>query len=193
MTEGAAGANEAERPSPESVLAMRQREFSQRLEGITRRDARKELLRNARFNVGKKDGLITDANDCFLNMVGRAREEGIRPIIGAELTMEDKTVLPVLVESRRGYQNLCRLLTRAHLRDEKGKASVRWNELPEFAEGLVALTGDEEGPLITAISQRKRLLSPFSSAWSTPRARICCARWQRSICFEPGVGWPAGA
>jgi error-prone DNA polymerase len=86
---------------------------------------------------------------------GRAREAGIRAIVGAELTMEDKTVLPVLVESRRGYQNLCRLLTQAHLRSEKGKASVRWNELPELAEGLVALTGDEEGPLVAALSQRK--------------------------------------
>src|SRR5206468_959291 len=66
---------------------------------------------------------------------------------GAELTMEDKTILPVLVESQRGYQNLCRLLTRAHLRSEKGKARVLWNELPPFTEGLVALTGDQEGPL----------------------------------------------
>jgi len=88
-------------------------------------------------------------------LFGRAKEVGIRPIIGAELTMEDKMVLPVLVESRGGYQNLCRLLTRAHLRSEKGKASVRWDELPEFAEGLVALTGDEEGPLVTAIAERK--------------------------------------
>src|SRR5947209_14404268 len=36
-----------------------------------------------------------------------AKEHGVRPIIGAELTMEDGTVLPVLVESRAGYQNLC--------------------------------------------------------------------------------------
>src|ERR1041385_4049687 len=72
----------------------------------------------------------------------RARETGVRPIVGAELTLEDGAVLPVLVESRSGYQNLCRLLTRAHLRSEKGKAAVQWEELPEFAEGLVALTGD---------------------------------------------------
>ncbi len=75
----------------------------------------------------------------------KAKETGIRPIVGAELTMEDGSILPVLVENRTGYQNLCRLLTRAHLRSEKNKSAVRWNELPEFAEGLVALTGDEEG------------------------------------------------
>jgi error-prone DNA polymerase len=70
---------------------------------------------------------------------GRARELGIRPVVGAELTMEGDAVLPVLVQSRAGYENLCQLLTRAHLRGEKGKCKVRWDELPEFAGGLVAL------------------------------------------------------
>jgi error-prone DNA polymerase len=74
---------------------------------------------------------------------GRARELGIRPIVGAELTMTDGAILPVLVQSRLGYQNLCRLLTRAHLRNEKGACSVAWPELPEFSAGLVALAGSE--------------------------------------------------
>src|SRR5438132_751144 len=49
-----------------------------------------------------------------------AREHGIRPIIGAELSMEDGSILPVLVENRTGYKNLCQLLTQAHLRSEEG-------------------------------------------------------------------------
>src|SRR5207253_3898321 len=68
-----------------------------------------------------------------------AREHGVRPIVGAELSMEDDSILPVLVENRAGYKNLCELLTQAHLRSEKGKCAVRWDELPEFADGLVAL------------------------------------------------------
>src|SRR5262245_60204357 len=80
-----------------------------------------------------------------------ARDSSIRPIIGSELTLEDGTVLPVLVETRAGYQNLCRLLTRAHLRARKGESRVRWDELAEFATGLVALTGDEEGPIVHAL------------------------------------------
>ena len=70
-----------------------------------------------------------------------AREHGVRPIIGAELSMEDGNTLPLLVENRAGYKNLCELLTQAHLRSEKGKCAVRWDELPEFAKGLVALFG----------------------------------------------------
>lgn len=71
-----------------------------------------------------------------------AREKGVRPIVGCELTMEDGVVVPVLVKERTGYANLCALLTKAHLRsDVKGQCAVTWNELPNFAEGLVALLG----------------------------------------------------
>src|SRR5438874_7766975 len=70
-----------------------------------------------------------------------AREQCVRPIVGAELTMEDGSMLPVLVKDRRGYENLCELLTQAHLRSEKGECAVQWNELPEFADGIVALLG----------------------------------------------------
>src|ERR1700682_3471873 len=71
-----------------------------------------------------------------------AREPNVRPIIGCELTMEDGGILPVLVENRTGYKNLCELLTQAHLRSEKGKCAVQWSELREFAEGLVAFVGE---------------------------------------------------
>src|SRR6185312_10798460 len=68
-----------------------------------------------------------------------AREHGVRPIVGAELSMEEGGMLPVLVENRTGYKNLCELLTQAHLRSEKGKCAVSWEELSQFAEGLAVL------------------------------------------------------
>src|ERR1700746_2382128 len=72
-----------------------------------------------------------------------AREPKVRPISGAELTMEDGTVLSVLVASRLGYANLCSLLTQAHLRSNvKGECAVKWEELPEFAQGMVAFFGE---------------------------------------------------
>lgn len=81
-----------------------------------------------------------------------AQEHGVRPIVGAELTLADGSILPVLVQSRTGYRNLCQLLTQAHLRSPKGEGCVRWEELAEYAAGLVALTGDEEGPLVRALN-----------------------------------------
>ena len=69
------------------------------------------------------------------------REHGVRPIVGCDLTMECGAVLPVLVENRVGYANLCSLLTQAHLRSAKGSCAVRWEELAEFSPGLIALLG----------------------------------------------------
>src|SRR4051812_24559090 len=85
-----------------------------------------------------------------------ARENGVRPIVGCELTMEDGAILPVLVESRTGYKNLCELLTQAHLRNEKGKCAMRWSELPEFAEGLVTLLGRESTAQVGGIHRIAR-------------------------------------
>ncbi len=79
-----------------------------------------------------------------------AREVGVRSIVGCELPMEDGSAVPVLVKTRQGYRNLCKLLTRSSLGREKGEGRVAWKDLPEFSEGLLALSGDEEGPLFRA-------------------------------------------
>jgi error-prone DNA polymerase len=83
-----------------------------------------------------------------LHMAGK--ESGVRALVGSELTMEDGSVVPVLVATRTGYRGLCRLLSTAHLRSEKGEGRVAWSELAEAKEGLIALTGDEEGPVLRA-------------------------------------------
>ena len=72
---------------------------------------------------------------------------GVRPIIGSELTLADGSRLPLLVEDREGYRNLCRLLTRAKLGAPKGAAAVTLDDLAAHADGLVCLTGGARGPL----------------------------------------------
>jgi error-prone DNA polymerase len=61
--------------------------------------------------------------------------------------------LPLLVASRTGYQNLCRLITKMKLRAKKGEGAVTEEELQEHASGLICLTGGAEGPLATALQQ----------------------------------------
>ena len=60
--------------------------------------------------------------------------------------------LPLLVASRLGYQNLCRLITKMKLRAAKGEGAVREEELQEHAAGLICLTGGEDGPLALALA-----------------------------------------
>jgi error-prone DNA polymerase len=66
--------------------------------------------------------------------------------------------LPVLVRNRKGYQNLCRLVTLMKLRVPKhakpGECAVTPDELAEHAEGLICLTGADDGPLGKAFHHR---------------------------------------
>jgi error-prone DNA polymerase len=61
--------------------------------------------------------------------------------------------LPLLVASRAGYQNLCRLITKMKLGAKKGEGAVTAGELHEHTDGLICLTGGDEGPLATALKQ----------------------------------------
>src|SRR5437870_4172981 len=58
-----------------------------------------------------------------------ALDAGVKPIVGSELTLADGTRLPLLVEDREGYQNLCRLITRMKLGAPKGAAAATLDDL----------------------------------------------------------------
>src|SRR5205814_2716422 len=66
--------------------------------------------------------------------------------------------LPILVRNRKGYQNLCRLITLMKLRVPKhakpGECAVTPEELAEYAEGLVCLTGGDDVLLTKSIHRR---------------------------------------
>src|SRR2546430_15642298 len=74
---------------------------------------------------------------------GRA---GIRALGGAEVAVAGAGLLWLLVESRAGYRNLCRLLTAGALGRAKGEALVTWAEVEEHAAGLHCLAGGAQGP-----------------------------------------------
>jgi error-prone DNA polymerase len=78
---------------------------------------------------------------------------GLSALVGAEVTLADGSRLPLLVEDREGYQNLCRLLTRVKMRAPKGEGAASFEELAEFAGGLVCLTGGGRGPVAAALAR----------------------------------------
>jgi error-prone DNA polymerase len=83
-----------------------------------------------------------------------AKQYGIKAHIGAEISIAENGNLPLLVESRTGYQNLCRLITTTKLRTKKKTiATSTFDELQNAAEGLICLTGDEHGPLAHALQK----------------------------------------
>ncbi len=73
--------------------------------------------------------------------------------IGAEVTSAAGWRYPLLVQSREGYRNLCRLITRMKLRAHKGEGHIESGELAGLSAGLICLTGGEEGPLADAFEK----------------------------------------
>src|SRR5450631_515445 len=101
-----------------------------------------------------------------------AKKAGIKAHIGAEVSLSPlfpaqsvsrdtllpndhgRCRLPLLVASRAGYQNLCRLITKMKLRvGRKEGAFASSSDFIEHADGLICLTGGEEGPLSAALTR----------------------------------------
>jgi error-prone DNA polymerase len=101
-----------------------------------------------------------------------AKANGVRAHIGAEIAVSDLGLcvrpphwlphqhltqparLPLLCTSRTGYQNLSQLITRFKMRERhKCEGAATMDDLAEFHEGLLCLTGGEEGPLAAALQR----------------------------------------
>ncbi|HZC14490.1 MAG TPA: DNA polymerase III subunit alpha, partial [Thermoleophilaceae bacterium] len=123
-----------------------------------------------------------------MEMAQALKPLGIRPITGAELTLDDGTHLTLLCESREGYTNLCRLITASHWHTRRwaregwieggrrqdpidGEPSLGFSSLESHAEGLVCLSGCagngavasriENGQHPEAAAVARRLLAAF--------------------------------
>jgi error-prone DNA polymerase len=99
-----------------------------------------------------------------------ARRNGVRGHVGAEIAVSsfgsrltpptwvphqhkpEPPRLSLLCESRTGYQNLCQLITQFKMRETtKAEGSATFNDLEQYAPGLICLTGGDEGPLTAAL------------------------------------------
>jgi error-prone DNA polymerase len=97
--------------------------------------------------LGYRALALTDHDGVYgsLEFAHAAKAFGVRPITGAEVTLDDGSHVTLLVESALGYANLCRLLTAAHAGTRDGKELVPpaldRAVLTELHDGLVCLSG----------------------------------------------------
>src|SRR5215468_10851387 len=113
---------------------------------------------------------LTDHDGVYgsLEFAHAAKHLGVRPITGAEVTLADESHVTLLVESARGYANLCRLLTaaHAHTRDTTNREPLppRLDQalLEELSDGLVCLSGcAREGLAVRDPNAAARLAHAF--------------------------------
>src|SRR3954462_11598552 len=92
---------------------------------------------------------LTDHDGVYgsLEFAHAAKHFGVRPITGAEVTLQGGAHITLLVETPAGYSNLCRLLTvaHAHTRPKEGREplppALDPQLLDEHHDGLVCLSG----------------------------------------------------
>ena len=83
--------------------------------------------------------------------VRAARDAGIQPILGTELTLHDGSHLTLLVQNEQGWHNLCSLITTARNHAPKGEAALAPGILEQHTEGLIALSGCRQGAIVAAL------------------------------------------
>ena len=83
-----------------------------------------------------------------------AKKARIQAHIGSEITCAHGVTYPLLVETREGYRNLCRLVTRIKLRAKKGEGAATLEELAEFSKGLICITRNPDERLLDIFGKR---------------------------------------
>lgn len=128
-----------------------------------------ELVEEAR-HLGLRSIAITDRDGVhgIVRAHVRAQELGIHLIVGSQVTLEDNSVLVLLAQSREGYANLCRLITKGRLRCSKGESRVSWREICDHAAGLIALWGGDRSLLVQPLDAGAPILGPLAGPFAAP-------------------------
>lgn len=100
---------------------------------------------------------LTDHDGLYgaIRFYKEAKRAGIKPIIGAEITVEGKHHLTLLAKDNKGYSNLCRLITRAQLGHGKGKPSIKKADIATYSDGIVCLSGCRKGEISSLLLEGK--------------------------------------
>ena len=156
-----------------SFFSLKEGAFSP--EALVRRAAELQMPAVA---LADRDGLYGAAR-----FVDACEREGVRPILGASLTVREPGTLPLPRSGRRsvdasvvllarnttGYANLCRLVTDAHMTGERGDPSLTPEQICAHSEGLVALLGPSSPPGALALAGRidagRRAAEPYREAF----------------------------
>ncbi len=116
----------------------------------------KELLTAAK-RAGMRALALTDHNGLYgaVEFYQRAKEVGVKPIIGAQLDVEENDSLVLLVKNENGYRNLCTLISQGRRDGGHNKFKLDLKNLTNFTGGLIGLSGGQKGHIYHLLKRRK--------------------------------------
>ena len=141
--------------------------------------SRLEPLVHRATELGMHSLAITDHGGMYgaIDFYRLSRSAGLRPIIGCEMyvapgsryskTPADKSPyhMTVLAKNDRGYRNLVKLVSKAHLEGFYYKPRVDRELLEEYHEGLVVLSGCPSGEVPTLVTQGRMDEARDAALW----------------------------
>ena len=112
-----------------------------------------EALLDCAAALGMSALAITDHDGLYgaVEFWRAARDRGIRPVIGAEVTLAHGSHLTLLAETQSGYANLSRLISTGQLAGAKGAPVLTIEDVARHAGGLLCLSGCRGGAVAQAI------------------------------------------
>ncbi len=131
------------------------------LDGVSDIEA---LVRRA-AEVGMPALAMTDHNSltAAIKFAASCREYAVKPVFGVELTLDDGCHLTLLARSRRGYGNICRVVSLAYARGGRLSPALPGSDVPAHTERVVCLTGCRKGK-ISRLVQAHRFEEALSFA-----------------------------
>jgi error-prone DNA polymerase len=119
-----------------------------------------ELAASTRM-LGMDSVAITDTNGLYgaVRFAQACAIAQVKPIFGTRLTVENlktpgRGTITLIARTQDGYTNLCRVLTAAHMRGDRGDPCACIEDVARNAEGLFVLLGPESEPGRLAIEGR---------------------------------------
>ncbi len=118
---------------------------------------------------------MTDQNNLFgmVKFYRAARAQGLKPIFGVDVLLEDEEDesllyhMILLCQNETGYHNVTRLISQAYMKGQKlGVPRVQRSWIKDFSEGVIALSGARDGDVGHALlagnqAQAKQRLSEW--------------------------------
>ena len=103
---------------------------------------------------------VTDTNNCFaaLEFSVTASGAGVQPIVGCQVSVAWHQPQPgdkqrpsgpvvLLAQTERGYENIMKLNSCLYVDKHGALPEVTMDELEQYSEGLICLTGGPDGPV----------------------------------------------
>lgn len=113
-----------------------------------------ELVETAKYLDYPALALTDHDNVCgALSFAEISKTANIHPITGVEITLTDNSHLTLIAQNRRGYTNLCNLVTHAYMESENKQPRLDSNYFKDYSDGLILLTGCPKGSIPTSISK----------------------------------------